>query len=278
MKSYWSTSAFADKVRGTKKLASGTATEWRQWEQSAKTAHPIRYWIAEEFLDYINEVWTYIPSKVNDISYYINNRWVSRTNSLTASKQDIKPGEWRDVGDRILYCLFNELQDFVEIEVAWNHITFSDPDTARLYNIPKNKTSRFSRRSFRCPQAGIDSLKWQSTIIQSAEEGYSGDEVGKLSRQAINAVEILELYNWWTTTYRSRPTPEDASGWSTVHQLVDDDFESVMDSLENLDKYPDLRKKSNDCLASMRTIEAKYMQEETDMLIRLIKIRDSLWT
>lgn len=278
MKSHWSTTNIADKLRGTKKPDSGTVTAWKNWENTAKTAHPVRYWLVEEVLPIIQDVWTYIPSKLNAISYYINNRWITRTNSLTANKQDIKPGQWSDVGDRILYCLFNELQDFVEIEVAWMHIACSNKESIAKYNIPAYAISRFSRRAFRCPQAGLDNLKWQSELIQRAEEGYTGNDLGKPAIQAIRAQEILSLYTWWTDTYRNRPDPGALSGWESSTRTADDTVESFLESLENHDTDSEISKARYESLDRMHKIEADYKEEETNMLIRLIKIRDSLWT
>ena len=123
---YWTIGKFADWLRGTPKLKCGTSEQWDDWYATAAKAHPIRYWIAEEGLDYLQKVVYYIPDRLNDVRYYVNNRWVSRSHSLTAHPRDIKPGQWQDVGNRFLPCLFNELQDFVEIEQAWHHCVWSD--------------------------------------------------------------------------------------------------------------------------------------------------------
>jgi hypothetical protein len=77
--------------------------------------HNFRYWLAEEGLDYLQKFVMFIPDNLYAIKYYINNRWVTRSHSLTAHPRDIKPGTWHDVGNRFLPCLFNELQDFVEV-------------------------------------------------------------------------------------------------------------------------------------------------------------------
>ena len=115
---YWSCSPFADWLRGTKKLGAGTSEEWDEWTTAAKMKHNFRYWLAEEGLSHLQDFVYYIPNRLNDVRYYINNRWVSRSHSLTAHSRDIKPGNWCDVGNRFLPCLFNELVDFVEIEQA----------------------------------------------------------------------------------------------------------------------------------------------------------------
>ena len=88
----------------------------------------MRYWIAEEALDYLQDFITWPVRKIYDIKYYINNRWVSKTHALTASVKDIPRGEWRDVGHRFLPCLFNELVDFVEIELPSNMLMWMDKE------------------------------------------------------------------------------------------------------------------------------------------------------
>ena len=45
---YWSSSPFADWIRGTKKLSAGTSEEWDDWTTRAQMKHNFRYWLAEE--------------------------------------------------------------------------------------------------------------------------------------------------------------------------------------------------------------------------------------
>ena len=101
MRNYWSCSKFADWVRGTPKLGAGTAEEWDDWKESAKVK-AVRYWLAEEGLSGLQDIVMFIPDKIYAVKYYINNRWITRTHSLTAHSRDIKPGTWCDVGNRFL--------------------------------------------------------------------------------------------------------------------------------------------------------------------------------
>ena len=92
MRNYWTCSKFADWIRGTTKLKCGTGKEWAEWEKAAKAKYPIRWWLAEEGLDKIQDVWCYIPERINDVRYYINNRWVTRTHALTAHSRTFLVG------------------------------------------------------------------------------------------------------------------------------------------------------------------------------------------
>lgn len=271
---YWSCSKFADWVRGKPKLSAGTSDEWHEWETEAKGYHPVRYWIAEEALDAVqNFIWWPID-RIYDVKYYINNRWVTRTHSLTAHPRDIKPGEWQDVGNRFLPCLFNELVDFVEIETAWSHIAWSD-ENCQKYNVPFWGRGWFRWRTWRCPQAGLDHLDWAMTLTNNDWCEPDHPDYGKPTGQAIRAKEIKELYVWWTTVYPNRPDPHDASGWSDYCDAKRDLNEG---RLFGSKETPELRKQGNKALKLSQKIEQQYEKENTEMMIRLIKARDSLWT
>ena len=274
---YWTCSKFADWIRGTKKLGAGTAEEWNEWESRAKGYNPIRYWLAEEGLDYLQKAVYYVPDTLYSIKYYINNRWVTGTHCLTAHPRDIKPGRWHDVGNRFLPCLFNELQDFVEVELAWWHIAWAEEDEKKKYNAPFWATGWFRWRNWRCPQAGLDNLEWQRNLVWTKDEvGEDSPNLGKPTYQAVKAQEILDLYKWWTDTYRNRPDPYEASGWSAVceEQRAENGGKLSWHS----PKSPALKKKSNQAHKLLQKIEAAYEKEDEEMMIRLIKVRHGLWT
>jgi len=268
---YWSCTPLADWLRGTKKPLAATAEDWDSWHELSKSAHAVRYWLAEEFLDGVQDFITWPARKIHDIKYYIKNRWVIRSNSLTAHSQDIKPGQWRDVGNRFLPCLFNELVDFVEIELAWSHIAWGG--VKHEYN----KHHRFGLKRWRSKQAGLDNLEWQRKLIHDDEWiGADDPRYGKPTSQAINAQEIYELYIWWTQTYRNRPDPYDASGWTAYCELSR--LSNGGKLVWSAEKNPELKKASNLAHKELRKIEAAYEKEDERMMIRLIKVRDSLWT
>lgn len=271
---YWTIGPFADWLRGTPKLKMGTSEEWNDWEEKAKSAHPIRWWIAEEGLDYLQKIVYYIPDRLNDIRYYINNRWVSRSHALTAHPRDIKPGTWSDVGNRFLPCLFNELVDFVEIEQAWHHVLWDD-EAKTKFNVPWYRKGWLRWRTWRCPEAGLEYLRWATTLTNKdfIEEG----EKEEPTYQAKAAKEIIELYTWWTVTYRNRPDAYDASGWSAyceASRAANNGKLSWSGSKDN----PELRAMSNKAHKLLQKIEKAYAKEDEEMMIRLIKIRESLWT
>jgi hypothetical protein len=237
--------------------------------------HNFRYWLAEEALGHIQDFVTWPVRTLYDIKYYINNRWVSRTHSLTAHPRDIKPGQWQDVGNRFLPCLFNELVDFVEIESAWSHIAWGDKEARAKYDPPFWASGWFRWRVWRCPQAGLDHLDWAMTLTNTDWCQPDDPEYGKPTGQAERAKEIKELYTWWTVTYRARPDPYDASGWSDYCEQA-----RILNGgkLFGGKSTPELKKLSDKSHKLLQKIEAAYEKEDEVMMIRLIKARDSLWT
>ena len=274
---YWSCSPFADWVRGTPKGTAKTSEGWDEWNDEAKRYNPVRYWLAEDALDKLQDFVTYPVRKVYDVKYYINNRWVSRTHSLTAHTQDIKPGQWCDVGNRFLPCLFNELVDFVEIEQACHHIAWDD-EARKKYAAPFWASGWFRWRVWRCPEAGLAHLDWASTLVSDDTWGIEKDspDYGKPTHQAVNAKEIKELYIWWTTIYRNRPDPHDASGWTDYCDTLR--IKHGNSWIGRSEKDEGSRNASAKALELLDKIEKAYEAEDEEMMIRLIKVRDSLWT
>jgi hypothetical protein len=274
---YWTCSKFADWLRGTAKLKMGTSEEWDEWTTRAQMRHNFRYWLAEEGLDILQKIVYWPTDKLYAIKYYINNRWITRSHALTAHARDIRPGSWCDVGNRFLPCLFNELQDFVEVELAWWHLAWSPEERAK-YNMPWWAVGWWRVRTWRCPQAGLDNLEWQRNLLHSVDDGWKeGDpNIGKPTPQAVKAQEILDLYTWWTTTYRNRPDPYEASGWTAACEAQREANGGKISF--NSPKDPVLKKAQDKAHKLLQKIEAEYEKEDEAMMIRLIKVRHGLWT
>jgi hypothetical protein len=271
MRNYWTCSKFADWIRGTAKLKCGTGKEWREWEEAAKAKYPIRWWLAEEGLDHIQDVWCWIPERINDVRYYINNRWVTRTHALTAHPRDIPRGTWRDVGNRFLPCLMNELVDFVEVEQAWHHVLW-DEEARKKYKTPWSRNF-FRFRTWRCPEAGVDHLKWAMTLTNV--DWIAEGETPELTYQAKAAREILEIYTWWKEVYPKRPDPMDAGGWSAYCEMRREKGYKFFDMEDKSEEEAEICKTALD---KTHEIEKAHNDEDEAMMIRLIKIRESLWT
>ena len=84
------------------------------------------------------------------------------------------------------------------------------------------------------------------------------------------------MYKWWTEVYSNRPDPYDASGWTAYCELSRLSNGGKMNW--GTDKSPELKKASKLAHKELQKIEAAYEKEDTDMMIRLLKVRHGLWT
>lgn len=254
---YWSNTHVADLIRGTDKPLAETLEGWKEWEQTAKQKHPVRFWISENAFDAIQDVICYIPSKIRSVINYLNNRFVNRRHLLSGAP-DLQPGAFHEYGDQIFPCLFNGLVDFVEIDLACMAVFF-DTEAQRRYNVPWWRLSGLFKK-WRNPEAGIEYLNWASALVYNEDWGIdkTNPKYGMPTTQAIAAKETLELYNWYKQVYKNRIDPYDVI-------YTNKDADKVADG-NTLD------------YVKRTSIEATYEQEDTEMLIRLIKIRSSFWT
>jgi hypothetical protein len=273
MRNYWSCSKFADRIRGKNKLDAGTSKEWQEWQLQCERDHPIRYWIAEEGLDILQKIVMFIPDKIYSVKYALVNRFVTKTHTLTSKLPKYK---WHEMDKRILHCLFDELVNFVEVELSSANFRF-DEEAREKHKVPFWGTGWFRTRTYRNREAGLDYLNWAINLKYNETWGMSPEDknYGEETAQAKAAAEILDLYLWWTQTYPNRPDPYDSSGWSA---LCDRRREEGGGFLSIEDTTPEHQAETTQCLEILRRIEQDYEDEEEKMLLRLIKIRKHLWT
>lgn len=226
-----------------------TFQERKEKDQKLKNERPLHYFFAVTAKEFFSDLYENLYAFFwRDPVYYIKYRTTHKYNILNTG---LKPNYY-GFDRRILYGLFNELVNFVECEKAWMNIVFG-----------REKGSRGLFSRYRSPEHGIAYLKWEMGLEESPE-------------QAENAKEILELYTWWKEVYLKRIDAMDASGWSDYCETM---RKSGYDLLHSERKEPpELAEKGEIALEKMKEIEKNYENEEQEMLIRLIKIRKSLWT
>lgn len=259
---YWTCTKFADIIRGTKKISAGSAVQWDNWKAYAKSAHPVRFWLAETGIRTLENTVFFIPKIVSEIKYYIRNRYITKTHTLTSN---LKKGSWYEFDTRVLHCLFDEFVNYIEVECARSYISF-DEDKIKKYNI-----SPLSYK-FRSAEAGIDYLERDSRVIYNEELGvYPNNALyGKPTKQAEAAAEILALYKWWTIGRPARITPDIMSGWE---EICRNDLPTLRHGMSQI--HDDI---ITTTLGRMSGIEEAYRVEDTQMLIKLIELRANLWT
>jgi hypothetical protein len=242
---YWSSSKFADWIRGEKKPF---ALEWGEWDKyynDLKKRKPFRYWFTEKFLRSLQNTINFPLDVYKEIRYYICNRYIDKTHYL---KTGLNPGHYYEFDYRLIHGLFNELVDFVEIELA-HSMTWQN----------KNK---YKFTNSRCVDAAYDYFKWANNLKVKSETGKR-----VLSDQAKASRKIKKLYEWWKYQRPNRLSPMEKSGWNKIYDTME---------LNNFkDKAP---KNAHRNYMKLVKIEEAYDQEDEDMMVELIKLRRHLWT
>jgi hypothetical protein len=232
---HWTCSKLANLIRGTKKPYALDWEEWDDWHNKAQNKHPVRYWLAEKGLKKLQDFVMFPGDLYYTIKIYIQNRWIDQTHVL---KTGLKPGEYYEFDYKVLYGLFNELSDYVEIELA-----AVSKIASKLEDCVKSKRYKFVNGRSR--EAGLDYLNWASSLIYNEDYGtLKGDKhYGEITPQALSAQKIKELYLWWKDIRPNRS-----------------DFDELCKSKE------------------YKKIEEQYDKEDTKKLIELIKIRREIWS
>ena len=259
---YWSNSALSywiqEKVGMEKSPPAASSKEWRELGERQQKVSPTIYWITEEGFDIVQDI-LYFPYDVyRNINRYVVNRFIDRPHLIDTK---LKPGQWHESDTRILHGLCELVVDFVEGEKAhMNDLGSWDEEDTK----PKIKDRR---------EAGLTYLDWEISLIKDDDYfGIKNDdpEFGKPTPQSIDAQEIKDIYLWWKDVRPSRPDPHDVSGWSEYCTHKRDMF----DPEEDEDRQKQVRVMLDVCAK----LEQEYDDEDTEMLIRIIKIRKGMWT
>jgi hypothetical protein len=167
----------------------------------------------------------------------------------------------------MLHANMNLMRDYVEVELAWRNVMFDD-EKKKQYRVPRFSQGWLRFKSFRSQASGLENLDWESKLVYDEHMGIEpGDKLyGKPTPQAARARELQVIYNWWVNIYPNRPEPMEASGWS-----------AYCDSIKG-DVLAPPSKESKKAMNALTKIENDYIKEEEQMLIRLIKIRQGLWS
>lgn len=253
-----------DKLRIDKPLALQWH-EWEEWEARMRAERPFAYWLNETVPDFLKDIKKGIISLINDARYAIRVRVFDRYHVIHTR---LKPG-YHDCDERMLHGMFNLLVDYVEVEKAWMHVVF-DKEERRKRKHPWWSLGWTRFKSFRDPDAGLAHLRWESSLD---DPNLPANE--RSPSQAASAREILELYQWWKGIRPWRPDPMDASGWS---DYCDQKRKSGRHMLDMRHDTPEDAALSREILDLNHDIEEEQHREDEEMLMRLIKIRRSLWT
>lgn len=263
-----------------------TTKEWKVWHKQAKKTAPLSYYMFEDLgPDAIRFLMK--PFKmVSEAGYYMNARFVSKSHMLPTH---LKKGQYHEVSERMIHGLFGALVEYVEVECAamygedynseadrkeytWVRVHFDS-----IKRVFRNLTCNWLRFSHeRDPERGLKYLDWEIGLANNDKEDcfYNSNNA-----QSEAAVEVKTLYLWWTQVRPARPDPHDVSGWYEICERRNSlrEPEHFLDNLM-IDRSVVSQEEIRASLDRTFEVEQAYELEDTQMMIRLSKIRNRMWT
>jgi hypothetical protein len=220
-----------------------TSVAWRKRDAKLRSRFPIRWFFNETCIDF----WNYeVKARYNTVRNWLRYRTTARYHVV---KLQTEPG-YMDPDTRLMMTNFQILKDYVEIELAaMNEATNNCEGDEPLHKAMGRFRKKY-RRGHRYPDKGLQYLDWEIKECAGNVQGTT-------------AAEKKELYLWWTQYRPARlEVYSDPLIWGKDERSGEDLFNG-----SNAWEYH-----------LCHELENMYHREDEEMLIRLMKIRTSLWT
>jgi hypothetical protein len=238
---------------------------WRLFRQEYRQKAPIRFWIMH---DLRRRTVLPVKWKYEAIRDWIRYRTYDKYHIV---KTELKPNYY-DKRTIMLHVNFDMLKDFVEGELAWRSWCFEDSDRREKLSFWKRKLPLGYKWSFRDPVRGMKHLEWEATLDDPSLPPHE-----QSPGQAIAAREKIALYKWWVETRPARVEIELLSPRKKVAN--DDDEDSLLDIFDtDYDRTTEEYKAYIESIEKRNEQDEQWDNEDEAMLIRLMKIRKTLWT
>jgi hypothetical protein len=226
---------------------------WRLFDEEFKINAPIRFWFSRTLT---NSVLLPIKWKYESIYQWVEYRTIRRYNVIETG---LDPG-YCDIGTQLLHASFNSLKNFVEVDLALKEYWYNS--TCKASWCEKHMPFYRTVYPFRRPSLGIKHLEWEMTLGNPSLPAFEQSPA-----QAKKATEILALYKWWTATRPLRIEPTIRHPPGDLCDIFDPSFRLTK---EYKTYMTDIKK--------VNSVTKKWDREDDAMLLRLIKIRRSLWS
>ena len=258
---------------------------WDDWDAELRAKRPIAYFLTEVFPVWLEVIPNYTTKYYTDLRVYVLNIR-NHTHHLDST---LEKGVYHDFSERMLYSLFDSFVEYIEVDEAYSSITWYDESSQKKYKVPFRMRHPVLNwgRAWRCPEAGIDHMKWEM------EQGLGdGTDIGA-DRQMASAYEKMALYTWWKVIRPARGESWEASGFRAFWNKMDAKYGNEMET-KKLSKHRSSRGwlglSGKSCMTAAEKatykklseakdkLEDDWEDEDTEMMIRLIKLRKQLWT
>lgn len=249
--------------------------EWDDWHKETKAARPIAYFFCEAAPSFINKTTRKMAKPFSDVRIWISNVAYG-THMMRA--RTLERGKWHEFGDRMLHANFGAFVDFIEIEMAGHHLACSK-DAREEFQGPQwfHKPILFllGVPQWRSEESAASFMKWEMSLDDPDAEGEGHPPQARAAR------EHMILYTWWKHVRPARKDSWEVSGFKKFHEEMDAKYgeDSTLRLFSKRKTLNAAERQEYDRLNALSSkIEESYAKEDDDMLIRLMKTKDSLWT
>lgn len=227
---------------------------WKEFEDEYRVVAPIRFFIMRVVL----RSYRRFKNNFTNCVYWVRHRTTDRYHVVNTG---LRPG-WHDFDQRLLFTSFSLLVDYIEIECASYHESTS---TDQIPSKWWEKLPLYHSFFYRKPEFGVQRLEWESTLDDPTLPQFQ-----QSPSQAVAAREALLLYRWWKEERPNRKATLDCSYDNQGCTLgpLDPSFD------QNAPDYVAYSIAYNELSDNVE----KWKDEDSDMIIRLAKIRRHLWT
>lgn len=230
---------------------------WRLFDKEFREKAPIRWYFHKKFKsDFVYPV----TRKISSVYWWIKYRTTNRYHVICTG---LPPG-YNDIHNVMLHTNFHIFMNFIEIEQAQSCYVFDFEKVQTFWE--KYLPYYWKFNTFPAEKYAMKHLNWAAGLDDANIQIHNQSIL-----QAEVARESILLYKWWKYDRPARRTAHhvmvDNQGLGTM-SMFDSDFDRTAPDYIQYQlelKVADL----NDEL---------WEQEDEAMLIRLIKIRKSLWT
>lgn len=233
-----------------------SAETWSEWHEFERTK-PICNFCVNTVPDFIKYK---IIKRINNVKYWFLYRFFNE-HKYQLIDTGLKPGYY-DVDTRMFHGIFNLMKEFCEHEQPYHDWCWLDE--------PKEKFKPGK-------EAALKSFAWQKDLVYTEDEIFRDEYkhlIGQPTPQALNATELEKIYLWWVDIFHNRKDP---------YEVFKDEYFSNLVKEKNTmkafcERPPEEQEKYNEISKKRDELEKQYADEDEEMLLRLIKIRKSLWT
>lgn len=236
---------------------------WKSFEWEFRKNAPVRYYLTRT----MKRKYVYpIKWKIRSLKEWIKYRTIDRYHVV---RTGLAPSYY-ETSERMLHANFLLLIDFVEVESAWSKYIWSDDIIKAGFVERRLSTLYYLFKPFHRPDLGIAHLEWASTLDDPNLPVHERNDA-----QAIAARETLNLYRWWTEGRKARVPIEylprkNRFGGIDFFDDDEDEDDTEAEKAFNAERVARIHARHDQ--------ELDWQNEDTEMLVRLVKIRQSLWT